>query len=62
MKKPKPTLNFEPSNCVINDDTHDWGGFVKFERATHASPTFSEIKFSIRSEVLRCLNFLLQKH
>jgi len=30
MKKPKPNLNFVPSNCVVNDDTHDWGGFVKF--------------------------------
>jgi len=24
----KPPLNFEPSNCVVNDDTHDWGGNV----------------------------------
>ena len=30
MKKPKPNLNFPESNCVVHDDTHDWGGFVKF--------------------------------
>ena len=24
----KTKSNFEPSNCVVNDDTHDWGGNV----------------------------------
>ena len=30
MENPKPNLNFIPSNCVVHDDTHGWGGFAKF--------------------------------
>ena len=26
MEKPKPNPNFTPSNCVVHDDTHGWGG------------------------------------
>jgi len=26
MQDPKPSLNFLPSNCVVHDDTHGWGG------------------------------------
>jgi len=30
METPKPNPNFIPSNCVVHDDTHGWGGFAKF--------------------------------
>jgi len=26
MENPKPNINFTPSNCVVHDDTHGWGG------------------------------------
>ena len=47
MENPKPNSNFQSSNCVVHDDTHDWGGFVKSERAPRTSPTFSEIKSTL---------------